>query len=189
MAKSEREKMLAGELYDAADPELVALRRRARKLANAYNASDPDDPAARLTMLQTLFAKIGPRAEVEPPFFCDYGGNIVAGDRVYMNTGTVILDCAEVHIGNEVKFGPGVHLYAATHPVDAAERAKGPELAFPIRIGNRCWIGGGVIVCPGVTIGDDTVIGAGSVVTKSIPAGVVAAGNPCRVIRKIGVDR
>ncbi|MFO0809317.1 MAG: sugar O-acetyltransferase [Gemmataceae bacterium] len=185
MAQTEHEKMLAGELYDASDPELVALRRRARKLVRQYNASDPDDPAGRLEMLQSLFAKIGPRAEVEPPFFCDYGSNIYAGDRVYMNTGAVILDCAVVHIGNEVKFGPGVHLYAATHPTDAAERAKGPELAFPIHIGDRCWIGGGVIVCPGVTIGENAVIGAGSVVTKNVPAGVVAAGNPCRVIRKL----
>jgi maltose O-acetyltransferase len=185
MGRSEREKMLAGELYLASDPELVEARLRARRLCRQYDALGEDDAAGRRAVLSELFGAIGPGAVIEPPFRCDYGTFLHAGARLYLNFGCVFLDCAQITIGDDVLFGPGVHLYAATHPIDPAVRASGPELARPIRIGNRVWMGGGAIVCPGVTIGDEAVIGAGSVVSKSIPARVVAAGNPCRVIRPI----
>ena len=182
---TEREKMLAGELYLASDPELTAARQRARRLTRLYNASTEDEEAARLELLAELFGKLGEGAYIEPPFRCDYGSNIYAGTRFYVNFGCIILDCAAVRIGDDVKFGPNVQLYAAYHPIEALTRIAGPELAAPITIGNRVWIGGGAIVCPGVTIGDNTTIGAGSVVTKDIPANVVAVGNPCRVLRQL----
>lgn len=182
---SERDKMLAGELYLAADPELVALRRHARRLVREFNATTEDEPERRSELLQTLFGFVGGPIEIEPTFRCDYGSNIRVGSGFYMNFGGVILDCAAVDIGDQVQCGPGVHIYAATHPLLARERIQGPELARPVKIGHRVWLGGGVIVCPGVTIGDDTTIGAGSVVTRDIPEGVLAAGNPCRIIRSL----
>ncbi|HEY0135754.1 MAG TPA: sugar O-acetyltransferase [Nannocystis sp.] len=185
MQRSEREKMLAGELYLASDPELVALRRAARTITREYNATTEDEPARREALLRALFGGVGARIEVEPPFRCDYGGNIRVGDGFYMNFDGVILDCAAVEIGDQVFCGPGVHIYAATHPVRASERVRGPELARPVRIGHRVWLGGRVVVCPGVTIGDDTTIAAGSVVTRDIPARVLAGGNPCRVLRAL----
>lgn len=177
--------MLAGELYVAADPELVAMRRRARRLTRAFNATTEEEPDERLRILRELFGAVGPRAEVEPPFRCDYGSHVFVGDNFYANFGCVILDCAAVRIGRNVMFAPNVQLFAATHPIVAAERIAGPELARPITIGDNVWVGGGAIVCPGVTIGDNAVIGAGSVVTRDVPANVVAAGNPCRVIRAV----
>ena len=177
--------MLAGELYIAVDSQLVAERLRARRLLAAYNTSSPDDPAARRRILDELLGSVGERIDIEPPFYCDYGSQIIAGDSLYMNFNCVVLDCAEVRFGHSVSLGPGVQIYAAHHPLDAAHRTAGPELASPVRIGNRVWVGGGAIICPGVTIGDDTTIGAGSVVVKDIPAGVLAVGNPCRVVRKI----
>jgi maltose O-acetyltransferase len=185
MARSEKEKMLAGELYLATDPELVAARARARKLLRAYNQSTEDEPERRRELLTQLCAKVGEGVWIEPPFLCDYGAQIELGARVFMNFNCVILDCTRVVIGDDVAMGPGVHLYAATHPVDPDERIKGPELARPIVIGAKVWIGGGSIICPGVTIGEGTTIGAGSVVTRDIPAYVVAVGNPCRVIRSL----
>ncbi|MBC7805535.1 MAG: sugar O-acetyltransferase [Akkermansiaceae bacterium] len=180
--------MLAGELYLASDPELVAGRRDARRKTRAYNATTEDDEAAREVLLREMLGMVGESVYVEPPFLCDYGANIFAGDRLYINFGCVILDCAAVHFGDDVKLGPSVQIYTAYHPLDPALRTSGPELAAPIRIGNRVWIGGGAILCPGVIIGDDSVIGAGSVVTRSIPAGVVAVGNPCHVLRELPTD-
>jgi len=182
---TEREKMLAGELYVAADPELVALRRDARKLTAELSAAGPLDESRCRAVLSRLFGRCGANVWVEPPFYCDYGVHIRVGDRVYMNFNCVILDCAMVTIGDDVMFGPAVQVYAASHPLNAAERIKGPELAAPVTIGARCWIGGGAILLPGVTIGENTTIGAGSVVAKDIPANVLAVGNPCRVIRDI----
>lgn len=182
---TEREKMLRGELYVASDPELVAARERARRLWQALNDRDATTDARR-GILDQLLAAVGARAAVEPPFFCDYGSQITLGDEVFINYNCVFLDCAEITIGAQTKLGPAVQLYTATHPIDAAARVAGPELARPIRIGQRVWIGGGAIVLPGVTIGDETVVGAGSVVTRSLPSQVVAAGNPCRVLRPIG---
>jgi maltose O-acetyltransferase len=182
---TEREKMLAGQLYDASDPELARLRKRARALMRAYGATTEEEGERRRALLGELFGRLGANPEIEPPFYCDYGGNIYAGDRLFMNFGCVVLDVNEVHLGNCVFLGPRVQLLTATHPVEAAERIKGPELGYRITIGDNVWLGGGVIVCPGVTIGSDTTIGAGSVVTRDIPAGVLAAGNPCRVLRSI----
>jgi maltose O-acetyltransferase len=183
--RSEREKMLAGELYNALDPELSAARVRARRMVQRYNALDPAASDEKAALLKDLFAAVGARVGIEPPFFCDYGENISVGDEVFANFNCVFLDCNTITIGSQTQLGPGVQLYTATHPIDAATRVAGPELAHPIVIGRRVWLGGGSVVLPGVTIGDDTVIGAGSVVTKSIPARVVAAGNPCRVLREL----
>ncbi|WAS90812.1 sugar O-acetyltransferase [Nannocystis punicea] len=182
---SEREKMLAGELYLAADLELVTLRRTARRMTRRFNATTEDEADVRLEILRTLLGSCGPRLEIEPPFRCDYGFNISAGDNFYMNFDGVILDCAPVTIGENVLCGPGVHIYAATHPLGPEARSTGLESAQPVTIGDRVWLGGRVIVCPGVTIGDDSVIAAGSVVTRDVPAGVLAGGNPCRIIRPL----
>lgn len=182
---TELEKMLAGELYTASDPVLVEMRHRARRLMRAFNRATEAELEQRTQIIRELFGTTGEKVYIEPPFFCDYGAHIHAGNDLYMNFGCVILDCAEVHFGESVMCGPNVQIYTATHPLDAALRASGAELAKPIRIGNRVWIGGSSVICPGVTIGDNTTIGAGSVVTRSVPANVFAAGNPCRVIRAL----
>lgn len=181
--RSEKEKMIAGELYLPSDAQLTAERLRCRQLLRSFNGSDPADEEGRARTLRSLLGHAGHDAFIEPPFHCDYGYNIRVGARFYANFLCVILDPAAVDIGDDVFFGPGVHIYTATHPVDAAERVRGPELARPVRIGSRVWIGGGSILLPGVTIGDGTTIGAGSVITRDVPAGVAAAGNPCRVLR------
>jgi maltose O-acetyltransferase len=182
---AEEAKMLAGELYLASAPELVAKRARTRELTRRYNATGPHERAERRRLLVELFAAVGDDVEIEPPFHCDYGTQILVGADVYANVGWVVLDCARVEIGDRVLLGPGVHLYAATHPVDPAVRRSGRELAAPVTIGADVWLGGGVIVCPGVTIGPGATIGAGSVVTRDIPPGVVAAGNPCRILHTL----
>jgi maltose O-acetyltransferase len=180
---SEKEKMLRGELYSAADPELVQARRRARNLLKQYNATLDEEQEKRAQILAELFGAGSAIAVIEPPFYCDYGSNIYLGERVYFNFNCVVLDVAPVEIGSGTMFGPAVQIYTATHPVDAGERAGGLEYGKPIKIGSDVWVGGAAVIGPGVTIGDRTVIGAGSVVVKDIPAGVFAAGNPCRVIR------
>ncbi len=182
---SERERMLAGELYLSADPELVAARLRARRLLQAYNSSNPDEGERRRALLSELFGRLDGRVEIEPPFFCDYGSNIETGDNLYMNFGCVVLDSGRVTFGANVMLGPSVQIYAATHPTDPAVRRSGRELGAPVVIGDDVWIGGGAIVCPGVSIGAGTTIAAGSVVTRDIPPGVIAAGNPCRVLRPV----
>ncbi len=182
---SEIRKMRLGELYLASDPELVAMRSRARKLTRLYNQTTEEETIQRTQILTELFGKSGPKMTIEPPFHCDYGVNIFAEDDLYMNVGCVVLDCAEVYIGQNVLCGPYVQIYTASHPLDARVRASGPELAKAIRIGNRVWIGGGSILCPGISIGDNSTIGAGSVVVKDIPANVLAGGNPCRIIRNL----
>jgi len=166
-------------LYDPSQPKLVAARQRARGLLARYNAS------AEEQLLRELLARVGAEPFVEPPFFCDYGSNTSLGDRFYANTGCIFLDSAPVTIGDRVLFGPAVQLLTATHPVEAALRAQGLEYAEPISIGDDVWLGGGAIVLPGVTIGDRAVVGAGSVVTRDVPADVVVAGNPARVIRPL----
>jgi maltose O-acetyltransferase len=185
MARTEWEKMVAGELYLATAPELMAARARARRLLRAYNASTEDEPALRRDLLTQLLGEVGEDVWIEPPFFCDYGSLLQVGARVFMNTGCVILDCNPVVIGEDVALGPGVHLYTAEHPLDPDARAKGPESARPITLGAKVWLGGGAIVLPGVTIGEGSTIGAGSVVTRDVPPYVVAAGNPCRVLRAL----
>jgi maltose O-acetyltransferase len=171
------ERMSAGELYDALDPELVAARARTRKLLGHFNA-EPDR-----SMLEELLGSVGSDVVIEPPFHCDYGFNISLGDRFYANVGCVFLDCAPISIGNGVLLGPAVQLYAATHPLDAETRRSGLEYALPISIGDDVWIGGGALVLPGVTVGDRAVIGAGSVVTKDVPADTVVVGNPASAAR------
>lgn len=183
---TEREKMLAGELYNAADPELTQGRRRARNLLKSFNDSRDEEGDLRQRILAELFGTVGTNVSIEPPFFCDYGSNIHIGNDVFFNFNCVILDPAQVEIGSTVLFGPNVQIYTATHPLDYQTRRTWLELAKPIRIGSDVWIGGSAILGPGITIGDRTVIGAGSVVTKDIPAGVFAAGNPCRVVRELG---
>jgi len=185
MTEREWDKMVRGELYVASDPELVAARVRARRLWAEFNKSDPADQSLRARVLGELLGGVGSRSSIEPPFYCDYGTNIVMGDDVFVNFGAVFLDPAPIVLGHQVQIGPMVQLLTADHPREAAVRAAGPELARAIKIGSRAWLGGGVIVCPGVTIGEEAVVGAGSVVVRDVPAGVVAAGNPCRVIRPI----
>ncbi len=185
MDQTEKQKMLAGELYRATDAELVTQRQRARRLTRLYNSTTEQESERRRQILFELFGAAGPTIEIEPPFYCVYGSNIYAGNGFYMNFGCVILDCNSVHIGENVLCGPSVQIYTATHPTDPEVRLSGLELAAPVRIGNNVWIGGGAIICPGVTIGEHTTIAAGSVVVKDIPARVVAAGNPCRVIKHL----
>lgn len=182
---SEREKMRAGELYDSADPELAAARLRARELLRAFNDAPPADAEGRDRVLRDLLGAAGEGVWIEPPFRCDYGDNIHLGDRVYFNFNCVVLDPAEVTVGSDVLFGPGVQLITATHPLDAATRRTWRESARPVAIGSDVWVGAGALVLPGVRIGSRTVIGAGSVVTRDVPGGVLAAGNPCRVIRPL----
>lgn len=181
---SEREKMLAGELYDPFDPELVAARILARDLCQDLNATRESDQEKRRSLLKELFGEGGDSVWMQPPFYCDYGKNIRLGQRVFFNFNCVVLDVCQVTIGDFTLFGPAVQIYTATHPLDAELRRR-QEFAKPIEIGSDVWVGGGAVICPGVKIGSKTVIGAGSVVTKDIPAGVVAAGNPCRIIRDI----
>nr|WP_239112576.1 sugar O-acetyltransferase [Halomicronema sp. CCY15110] len=185
ISPTEREKMLANQPYLANDPELVALRLAAARQLHCFNQSAPDETVTRSQIIQTLFDTVGEGCEIYPPFHCDYGQHIKAGQNLYINVNCTILDCNWVTIGDNVLIGPNVQLYTAYHPVDPQVRLTGVEMAAPIAIGNNVWLGGGVMVCPGVTIGDGSTIGAGSVVTKSIPANVVAVGNPCRVMRSV----
>ncbi|HEY7160274.1 MAG TPA: sugar O-acetyltransferase [Acidobacteriota bacterium] len=177
--------MLNGELYLASDPELEELRNRARLLWQRFNMTSPLEQNERIQILQDLFGKIEAGIQIEPPFFCDYGQQIELDAGVYINMNCIFLDPTFIRIGSQTFIGPNVQLYTAYHPIDAETRVKGPELASPISIGKRVWIGGGAIVLPGVNIGDDTTIGAGSVVTHDIPERVIAAGNPCRIIRSL----
>lgn len=182
--RSEREKMLAGELYDALDPELVAGRERARDLCWALNATREREAEARRTILRELFGRGGDTVSMQPPFFCDYGTNIELGERVYFNFNCVVLDVCRVVIGDYTMFGPGVQILTPVHPMNAVER-RSREYGKPIEIGADVWVGGGALILPGVRVGSRTVIGAGSVVTRDVPEGVFAAGNPCRVVREI----
>jgi maltose O-acetyltransferase len=182
--RSEREKMLAGELYDPLDRELVAARDRARDLCQGLNATHESERDERRRIVRELFGAGGDTAWIQPPFFCDYGSNILLGERVFFNFNCIVLDVCQVTVGDYTLFGPAVQVYTAMHPMNAERRRK-QEFAKPIEIGSDVWVGGGAILCPGVRIGSRCVIGAGSVVTRDIPDGVFAAGNPCRVIREI----
>jgi maltose O-acetyltransferase len=181
---SEREKMLAGELYDPFDPELVAGRERARDLCQDLNATREADVDARRAILRQLFGRGGDTVWMQPPFYCDYGTNIELGERVFFNFNCVVLDVCRVRIGDYTLFGPAVQILTPVHPMNAELRRR-EEYGKPIEIGADVWVGGGALILPGVRIGSRTVIGAGSVVTRDIPDGVFAAGNPCRVIREI----
>ncbi len=181
---TEKDKMLAGELYDPLDPELVRARDRARDLCQDLNVTRERDHDARRRILKELFGQGRESVWMQPPFFCDYGSNILLGERVFFNFNCVVLDVCVVTVGDFTLFGPAVQIYTATHPMNAELRRK-QEFAKPIEIGSDVWVGGGAVLCPGVKIGSKAVIGAGSVVTRDIPEGIFAAGNPCRVIREI----
>lgn len=183
--RTNRERMLAGDLYIADDPENARLAQRGMELADAYyRAVVADDPQAR-SLLEQLVGHLGAEAYVKPPLFVDYGENISIGARTFANYNLTALDVAAITIGEDCQIGPNVQLLTPTHPIDPQPRRDKLEAAQPITIGDNVWLSGGVIVCPGVTIGDNSVIGAGAVVTKHIPADVVAVGNPARVIRTI----
>jgi maltose O-acetyltransferase len=181
---SEREKMLAGAMYDPFDAGLVRARDQARDLCQTLNATREAEVDERRRILRELFGAGGDSVWIQPPFYCDYGSNILLGERVFFNFNCVVLDVAHVRIGDYTMLGPSVQIYTAMHPMNAVERRK-HEYARPIEIGADVWVGGAAVICPGVKIGSRSVIGAGSVVTRDVPEGVFAAGNPCRVIREI----
>lgn len=183
---NEKEKMLSGQLYDANfDEALIKDRIKCKTLCHQYNSLSPDKTIERQNLIRQILGKTGENFLIEQNFWCDYGYNIEIGENFYINHNCVILDCAKVTFGDNVFIAPNCGFYTAGHPLDYETRNKGLEFAKPIKVGNNVWIGGNVIVLPGVEIGDNSVIGAGSVVTKSIPSNVVAVGNPCKVLRKI----
>jgi len=184
--RSMRDRMLAGDPYIADDPQLAAESVRARQLQHRYNTMDPTDGAQRRAVLEELLGAFGPGSEIRAPFHCDFGYRTTVGARSFANFGLVCLDVAEISVGDDVQLGPNVQLLTATHPVEPGPRRDKWESAEPIVIGDNVWLGGGVIVCPGVTIGENTVVGAGAVVVRDLPANVVAVGNPARVVRSIG---
>ncbi len=177
--------MLVGELYCAMDRELSEERKACRALLYEYNASDPSDFSLRATVLKELLGGFHKTALIEAPFRCDYGYNITVGKRFYANFDCVFLDVCPIRIGDGTMLGPGVHLYTATHPLDSKARATYKESGQSVTIGNNVWIGGRAIILPGVNIGDDCVVGAGSVVTKDVPARMLVVGNPARIVRKL----
>jgi maltose O-acetyltransferase len=181
---NEREKMIAGEMYDPLDPDLVSSRAQARDLCQELNATRESQQDDRRRILTGLLGKGGGTVWMQPPFYCDYGWNIELGERVFFNFNCVVLDVCPVHIGDYTLFGPAVQIYTPMHPLNAGLR-RGKEFGKPVEIGSDVWVGGGAIILPGVRIGPRAVIGAGSVVTRDVPEGVFAAGNPCRVIREI----
>lgn len=174
--------MLAGELYDATDSQLAEERRRARLLLHRLNTAEYGDQASYREIITELLPNAFPGIWIEPPFYCDYGYNIYAGEDVYMNFNCVLLDVMPIRIGSHVLLGPNVQVYTATHPVEALERRKGLEYARPVAIGDDCWIGGGAIISPGVTIGERCLVGAGAVVTKDVPPDTIVVGNPARPV-------
>lgn len=182
---TEKEKMLSGQWYNPLDKALSAERLAARKLQHQFNQSAPDEEPQRNKLLKQWLPNTGNHFYVEPPFSCDYGYNIKTGAKVFFNFNCVVLDVAPVRIGNNVFFGPAVQIYTVNHPLDAKARNSLIEQALPVTIEDDVWIGGGAILLPGVTVGKGSVIAAGSVVTKDVPAGVVAGGNPCRVIKPV----
>lgn len=186
--KIEKEKMLSGELYHASDAELSKERLNALRLSKVLNNLPAEAREERLKVLKELMPNAGQELSVQPPFYCDYGYNIYAGEQVCFNFNCIVLDVMPVKIGSRTMFGPNVQLYTASHPINNKERATGAEFAKPIIIGEDVWVGGSAVICPGVSIGDRTVIGAGSVVTKDIPSDVLAAGNPCKLIRKLEIE-
>lgn len=180
-----RDRMLAGEPYIADDPELAADSRRAMRLTHRINTQDPTDGAGLRELFGELLGAFGEGSEIRPPFRCDYGYQTRFGARSFANFGLVSLDVATVTVGDDVQMGPHVQLLTATHPIEPGPRRDKWEAAEPIVIGDNVWLGGGVVVCPGVTIGENTVVGAGSVVVRDLPANVVAVGSPAKVIREL----
>lgn len=183
---TEKEKCAAGLLYNANyDKELIQERLAAKDLCGEYNQLKNSDAEGRMSLLKKILGKTGENICIEPSFWCDYGYNIEAGENFYANHNLVILDCAKVIFGDNVFIGPNCSFYTASHPINAKQRNEGLETAQPIKVGNNVWFGGNVVVLPGVSIGNNAVIGAGSVVTKDIPENVVAVGNPCKPVRNV----
>ncbi|MBO0655720.1 sugar O-acetyltransferase [Streptomyces triculaminicus] len=180
-----KRRMLAGEWYVPDDPELAEDTRRRVELCAAYNAAGPTDPAERDAVLRRLLGSVGEGVRIRAPFHCDFGYHIRLGAGTFVNFGAVFLDAAPITVGADAQIGPGVQILTPLHELDPVRRRAGWEKAVPVTIGDNVWLGGGVIVCPGVSIGDDTVVGAGSVVTRDLPAGVLAVGNPARVVRAL----
>ncbi len=184
-ARSQRDRMLAGDLYDAVDPELAAERLHAATLLRAFNTSHPADRPRRSQLLRELLGSFGEGAQILAPFHCDYGYQVHIGARSFVNCGAVFLDVATITLGEDVQVGPNVQFLTPTHPLEPDERRTGAEASRPITLANTVWLGGGVIILPGVSVGENTVVGAGAVVTTSLPANVLAVGNPARVIRTL----
>jgi len=182
---TEWERAQKGLVYNDFDEDLFNRRVTAKKLFKAYNKTEDEDTLLRNEILKKLFKHVGKDVWIEPDFRCEYGSNITIEDNVYINFGCIILDCADVTIGSHTLLGPNIGLYTANHSINATERINGGCYSKPIHIGKNVWLGGDVKVLGGVSIGDNTIIGAGSIVTKDIPSNVIAVGNPCRVIRKI----
>lgn len=182
---TEHERMLAGKLYFSGDPTLCSMRSHAKALNRRYNNTIESEQEERHSILKELFGSIGKNPWIEPNLRCDYGKHISIGDNFYANYDCIFLDCCPITIGDNVLFGPRVCVFTASHPIDPHIRATGLEFAKPIHIGNNVWIGGNTVINPGVTIGDNVIIGSGSVVTKDIPANVIAVGNPCHILREI----
>jgi maltose O-acetyltransferase len=181
--RTEREKMLAGELYNCTDPDLDAERQAVKAALRLYNQTET--PGERRPLLEHLLGQIGKNTIIEPPFYCVYGHNIYLGDHVYLNVLCTILDCSEVRIGNHVMLGPSVQIYTAAHHLQAELRIQGLEVAKPVVIEDNVWIGGAAILLPGVRIGRNAVVGAGAVVSRDVPENTIVAGNPARVVREI----
>ncbi|WP_048306474.1 sugar O-acetyltransferase [Halomonas sp. PR-M31] len=177
---TEKEKMLAGALYDPGDEELAGDSNRAQLFAHRYNQTTVENRGLRRELLEACLGSFGTRSVIRPPFFIDYGYNLFIGDGVFLNYGCVLLDVCAIRIGDKTQIGPGVQIYAADHPRDAASRDKGLECGRPVVIGRNVWIGGHAIILPGVTIGDDAIVGAGSVVTRDVPVGTTVTGNPAK---------
>lgn len=183
--KSEKEKMLASELYAASDPQLTQEREHARMLIRLYNQSLETEHDLRDQLMKQLFGSTGEELYIEPTFRCDYGYNIHVGNHFYANFDCVFLDVCEIRIGDHCYIAPGVHIYTAAHPIHPVERISGKEFGKPVTIGNNVWIGGSVVINPGITIGHNVVIGSGAIVTKDVPDNVVVAGNPAKIIKRI----
>ena len=186
--KTDKEKMLAGEPYLAFCNELVTERARAKEILFEYNNLHPSEMEKRTEILKHFLGATGKQLLIEQPFRCDYGYNIRVGENFYANMGCTILDEALVTFGDNVLLAPNVSIYTAGHAVNVAHRIVGCEYAYPVTVGHNVWIGGNVVILPGVSIGDNSIIGGGSVVTKDIPANVIAVGNPCKVIRELTED-
>lgn len=184
-ARSMRERMQAGDLYIADDPQLEADSLRASSLSDQYNRLGPQHPAAAAPLLAELLGGLGEGSVIRPPIYVDYGKYITVGARTFINFNLTALDVAPITIGDDVQIGPNVQLLTPTHPLAADPRRDKLEAARPIAIGNNVWLGGGVIVLPGVSIGENTVVGAGAVVTRDLPANVIAVGNPARIVREL----
>ncbi len=182
---TEKEKMIAGELYFASDSQLLKERQNAQLLFQKFNALTELEKPLRNEILETLIGQLGNNLIIEPPFFCDYGYNINIGENVYINYNCCILDGTFVTIGDHCMFGPNVQIYTASHPLEHKARNSGQEFSKPITIGNNVWIGGNATICPGVTLGDNVVVGAGTVVTKDFPDDVLIGGNPAKIIKTI----